>query len=210
MASESCTAQCIALLRAMPGHPMEPAAAMMYEVGVYRTLSDEQAMSITWNAVRSCRFRPSVAALLEMADKADGRPEPDEAWAMCPMDEAASVVWTEEMRRAFGTARPLILAGDIIAARKAFLDVYKREVQKARLDRRPPEWTPSLGTDAAGREECIREAAKRGRIHDRVVQSLISGLEDDETINRRIAPEVRKMLAAMTVKPMEEDVGSDV
>jgi len=42
----------------------------------------------------------------------DGRPDADEAWAMMPQDELASVVWTDEMAKAWGIVMPLLEAGD--------------------------------------------------------------------------------------------------
>ncbi len=42
----------------------------------------------------------------------DGRPGPEEAWALVPKDEETSVVMTEEMAAAAGAARPLIEGGD--------------------------------------------------------------------------------------------------
>ena len=111
---------------------------------------------------RELKGRLTLAAILERLD--DGRPGANEAWAMIPQDESGSVVWTEEMATAFGAAHPLLAAGQIIAARQTFLEVYERECATARAMLRPPKWTPSLGHDAGQRVRALEAAARLGRI----------------------------------------------
>lgn len=117
-------------------------------------------------ALRKCRRelkgRLTLAAIIERLD--DGRPGPEEAWAMMPFDEATSVVWTEEMAQAFGIVGPLVEAGDKIAARMAFREAYGRMVATAREERKPAKWTPSLGHDPRGRESVVTEAVRLGRL----------------------------------------------
>src|SRR5262245_18509616 len=84
-------------------------------------------------ALRRCRrecSRLTLAVVLERID--DGRPLVEEAFAMLPRTEAESVVWTEEMRQAFGSARALFAARDHVAARMAFKERYVQLVQRAR------------------------------------------------------------------------------
>lgn len=119
------------------------------------------------NAIRRARRevpRLTLNAVIDRVELGDGHPGPDEAWAMCPATEADSVVWTEQMSRAFFVAQPLLDRGDRIGARMAFKDAYAREVEQARLARAPIKWTPSLGTDAEKREQAIAIAVERGRI----------------------------------------------
>lgn len=117
-------------------------------------------------AMRRCRRvlngRLTLAAIIEHIDNLDGRPGPDEAWAMLAHDERATCVWTEEMQAAFRASAPLLFEGDRIAARMAFKEAYEREVGKARSEQRPVAWSVSLGWDKAGREGPIREAVERG------------------------------------------------
>lgn len=116
--------------------------------------------------LRRCRRehggRLTLAAIIERID--DGRPGPEEAWGMLPRDESESVVWTDEMRQAFGAAGPLLANDEIIPARMAFLESYKRAVREAREDGRPVHWELSPGHDAAGRDRVLIEAAERGRL----------------------------------------------
>jgi hypothetical protein len=114
-------------------------------------------------ALRRCRRE--VRGKLTVADVVgrleDGRPTPDEAWAMLPHDERQSVVWTDEMARAWGIAAQL---EDRVAARMAFLSAYRRLVQEARDAATAVTWTPSFGHDPLGRERAIELAVEQGRI----------------------------------------------
>lgn len=95
---------------------------------------------------------------------ADGRPGAEEAWAMIPRDEMGSVVWTEEMREAYGVAAPLIAENEPITARMAFLERYRALVQAARDAGVPVRWTASLGYDTRGRERVLLEAVEQGKL----------------------------------------------
>ena len=118
------------------------------------------------DALRRCRRE--VRGVLTVQDVVsrinDGRPGPQEAWAMIPQDEAGSVVWTDEMAAAYGVAAPLLAEGDKVAARMAFLEAYARSVAQARDAKLPVNWTPSLGTDVHGREVALRVAVGAGRL----------------------------------------------
>lgn len=126
-------------------------------------------------ALARCRRelnRPmAIADVIARLD--DGRPGPEEAWAMLPKDEADSVVWTREMAEAFGVANPLIQSGDVIQARMAFVEVYRKLCQQARDARADVRWEPSLGHDQAGREAVLLEAAEKGRLTAQHVAGLL-------------------------------------
>lgn len=114
------------------------------------------------------KCRREVRGLLTVQDVVsridDGRPGADEAWSMMPFDERQSVVWSEEMAQAFGICGPLLSQGDKVAARMAFKDAYTRLVAEARDERRPVNWSPSLGHDPRGRDAAIEEAVRKGRL----------------------------------------------
>lgn len=101
----------------------------------------------------------TLAAVLERIE--DGRPGPEEAWALLPRDESQTVVWTTEMRTAWGIAREL---DDSIAARMAFKEAYSRIVAEARAERKPVAWQASLGQDKDGREPVLQQAIAQGRL----------------------------------------------
>ena len=56
---------------------------------------------------RELKARLTLGAVLERIEEQDGRPGADEAWAIAlgALDEADTVVWTDEMAEAFAIAR---------------------------------------------------------------------------------------------------------
>lgn len=118
------------------------------------------------NALARCR--KEVRGFLTIADVIsridDGRPGPEEAWAMMPMEDGKSVVWSDEMAAAFGVALPLIEEGETVPARMAFKETYTRLVAEARDKRSPVRWTPSLGTHEPDRRAVLMDAVHKGRM----------------------------------------------
>ncbi len=132
---------------------------------------EPQVMAALTRCRREVRNRLTLADIIARLD--DGRPGPDEAWAMIPRSEAETVVWTDEMAQAHGMALPLLEAGDQVAARMAFREAYARLVTQARADRVPVRWMPSLGHDRDGREQPLREAVHLGRLQSDAVAKLL-------------------------------------
>jgi hypothetical protein len=132
----------------LTGTELTPAAirAMLTDLSGY---APDQVLAALARCRRELKGRLTLAAIIDRLD--DGRPGPQEAWAMIPTDEQDSVVWTDEMAEAYGLAAPLLADGDRIAARMAFLEAYQAAVHRARAERRPPRWFPSLGMDPRGR-----------------------------------------------------------
>ena len=152
---------------------------------------------------RELKGRLTLAAILERLD--DGRPGANEAWAMIPQDERGSVVWTDEMALAFGAAQPLLAAGQIIAARQTFVEVYDRECATARAECRPPKWTPSLGHDPGQRTRALETAVRLGRLSQTHAAALLPAPDRQAgnvaMLELKRAPmpdDVRKQLAAFT------------
>lgn len=170
-------------------------------IEVYGTQLSATSMELWWNvlaafplaAVRAAlsahlrdphagRFAPKPADVVGHLTAMDGRPGAEEAWSMIPRDESASVVWTEEMAQAFGVAGPLLVEGDAIAARMAFLERYRALVQRARDAGTLVRWIPSLGHDQAGREGALMEAVERGRLTAQHVRGLLSQRSSDHAL----------------------------
>lgn len=118
-----------------------------------------EALSRCRKEVRGALTLHDVVSRLE-----DGRPGPEEAWAMIPMSEADTAVWTTEASQAFGVAIGLLDAGDKVAARMAFKETYTRLVQQARLNGKPTNWHVTLGHDPRARDSVLVAAVEAGRI----------------------------------------------
>jgi hypothetical protein len=112
------------------------------------------------------RFAPTAADVIAQIEAArtDGRPGADEAWAMAPMAETDTVVWTTEMAEAFGIASPLLQAGDKAGARFAFREAYERLVATAKRQGKRAQWVPSLGSDLAKRKQVLTAAVQQGKL----------------------------------------------
>lgn len=148
---------------------------------------EHQVLGALVRCRRELTGRLTLAEVLKRLD--DGRPGPEEAWAMIPKDEATSVVWSEEMRRAYAIARPLILADDLVAARMSFIEAYRKEVQASRDAGLALRWEPSLGHDPYGREAALLDAVERGRLtHEHAVALL--------PYRDGVAPAIERLLKA--------------
>lgn len=112
------------------------------------------------------KFAPTPADLIAQIDAGvpDGRPGADEAWAMMPMGEEQTVVWTSEMAEAFGICAPLVKAGDKVGARMAFREAYERIVALAKREGKLPKWEVSLGSDVQLRKQALTKAVEQGRL----------------------------------------------
>jgi hypothetical protein len=151
------------------------------------------------------RCRREVKGMLTIQDVItridDGRPGAEEAWAQMPFDESQSVVWTDEMCRAFGVARGLLEEGDKVAARMAFKEAYTRMVGESRDLGRPVVWTPSLGYDKNGHAAELSEAVSLGRLSYEHAESICFGLpRPSATITHLEAPKTFAQLAGMAAK----------
>lgn len=161
-------------------------------------------------ALARCRreLRKGAFTLSEVLTRIDdGRPEPDVAWGMLTWKEDASIALTTEMERAQGVAWALYHSGDKTAARMAFRAEYQRLVAEARAERRPPEWTVSLGTDPAGRAPAIEAARSAARISGKRAPAALPSADraalpgDDCGDLVPMPPEVRERLERLLRGP---------
>lgn len=178
--------ECLKAMSEIYGRPMSPAAAVMMakDLGHF---PEEQVLKALEECRRQLRYFPTIAEIFNRIKCLDGRPGVEEAWSMIPKDEAASVVWTEEMAGAFAAAGPLLHDGDHIAARMAFKEVYEREVEAARNEGRPAKWTATLGHDKAGRARALIEAQTKGRLSLEDVKRIMPEIEDFSVGQKRTA-----------------------
>lgn len=154
----------------------EPAARMFVsDLAAYPEQAVIKALARCRKEVRGILTVQDVVSRLD-----DGRPGPDEAWALMPRDEAQSVVWTDEMAQAFDTARHMLAAGDKVAARLAFRENYIRLVNEARDAGKPVNWMASLGHDPNGRDVVLAEAVAAGRLPLEYARQFAPALPDIE------------------------------
>lgn len=170
----------------------EPAARVMAaDLSAY---PESQVMKALTRCRRELKGRLTIADVITRLD--DGRPGVEEAWAMIPRDEAATVVWTDEMAKAWGVARPLLEMGEDVAARMAFKEHYGAAVQRARDERKPVCWMASLGHDAHGRASALLAAVQEGKLLAEQVTHLLPYHDSPETLALLGAVETKLLAAA--------------
>lgn len=121
-------------------------------------------------ALKKCRAevrgRLTLSDVVNRVNSQDGRPGRDEAWsiALQSADERDTVVWTAEIMTAYDAARPILMAGDKVGARMAFISAYDRLVQSAREALRPAHWIASFGWDGERRQLALESAVRLERL----------------------------------------------
>lgn len=143
---------------------------------------ENQVLKALERCRKELKGRLRISDVIDRID--DGRPGHEEAWAMIPKNESASVVWTREMAESFGIALGLIDDGDHVAARMAFIETYKSKCTDARNNGVPVSWEPSLGHDRNGRESVLMDAVEKGRLTHSNALSLLPYHEQTEFGNK--------------------------
>lgn len=150
---------------------------------------------------RRCKFPVRLPHILEQLEAQDGRPDPEQAWAICPTSEEQSVVWTEDVALAFGTVRAM---GDSVAARMAFKEAYVAEVRNARRAHLPVRWKVSLGFDKADRVRAVAQAVTQGKMLTEHALQLIGDQENElllalpPQVTKALPGEVRRDISKLT------------
>jgi len=86
--------------------------------------------------MRTCKFPPQLSEILDLARTAKW-PSPEAAWNMAPKSEAESAWMCQETATALAACQDSIDRGDLIGARKAFLETYTAELRHVRGE---PQW----------------------------------------------------------------------
>lgn len=168
---------CYALLARGGAMPSATAKAMFFRaLDAYPLSAVRSAFDAHVKDPQRGRFAPTPADLvaqLEGMVADDGRPGPEEAWALVARarDESETVVWSEEMAQAWKVSSSIMEMGDEVGARMAFKESYIRHVQDARALRKPVVWSASLGHDPSKRAIALTRAEAMGLIaHDDVLR----------------------------------------
>lgn len=114
--------------------------------------------------VRKSEFMPKPADLIKLMGGAGNHLSPDEAWsiAILASDETNTVVWTNEIAKAWSQAEIVYCNGDKIGARRTFIEAYERLVNESMMYCRPIEFFVSLGNDKSRRVDAINHAIFTG------------------------------------------------
>lgn len=161
----------------------------------------EYPLQVTLDALkavrRECKGRLALADILKRVQTADGHPGPNEAWAiaMRSNDEAATVVWTDEIAQAMSVASPILETRDTVGARVAFIEAYERIIKQAREAGKRPGWYASIGHDPMLRDQALKDAVDAGRLLPAHVNGLLPAPVSKQ------AQEVAGLLTGSTSRP---------
>lgn len=126
-------------------------------------------------ALSRCQDELKKMAFADILDRIPGgHPGPEVAWATIARamnNENLTLVWTDQMREAYGVASQL--SDDPVQARMAFKEQYQESVKQARQAGLKPRWTVSLGHDPKGREGALLEAVSKGQIAYDYAKTLV-------------------------------------
>lgn len=131
------------------------------------------------------QFMPTTGAIRAMLPDPLGHPTPEEAWNRLPKSEHEAGYVTSQMMQAFGACRDSIERGDIVGARMAFLEAYKRFVSEARVlgQRANFFYSGATGGEFEQRrqlqEKQTLEAAERGWLSRDQAQQILIGIAHD-------------------------------
>ena len=145
------------------GHEVRPAAAMLMADDL-----SKYPLDALRKALARCRAeltgRLTPKAILDRLQDGGAWLTANEAWAVAlpAYDEAATVVWTDEIAKAWAIALPIMRLGDKVGARMAFIPAYERLIQVAREAGKPAHWFPCIGWDAGMREHAVEKARTAG------------------------------------------------
>lgn len=145
------------------GHQITLNAALM----MCQDLS-EYAFNDVMIALTRCRKevngKLTLKAIVDLLAPAGGWLSANEAWAQAlpAQDEANTMVWTVETRKAWFIALPILESGDKIGARMAFIEAYNREVAQAKAAGGLPQIEVSRGDRADLYELVVSQAQTSG------------------------------------------------
>ena len=116
----------------------------------------------TW--VRKSEFMPKPADLINLMGGPNNHLSPDEAWAIAILasDETNTLVWTNEIAKAWAQAEIVYRNGDKIGARRTFIEAYERLVNESMMNGKSVEVFVSPGSDKLKRTDAINHAVFTG------------------------------------------------
>lgn len=182
------------------GHELRPAAAVLMADDLASYPFDEIR-----RALARCRAelhgKLTLAAIIDRLPSANAHLLPNEAWALAlrSLDEQETVVWTPEIARALGVAKPVLSGGDQVGGRMAFLAAYERELEAAKAEGRQPQWQVSLGHDQQRREIVLNEAVSAGKLPAPKVAHLLTPPEkpltqEGQRQRKRMVSQLREII----------------
>lgn len=152
-------------------------------------------------------FTPSPAHIIAQIDKRRTVlwVSADEAWSMAPKIEGMPALMTTEMAAALAAAAPLLADGDKVAARMAFKACYDRLIDRAKLERRPPQFFVSPGGSYEDQQAVVEEGVRKGLLPAPAPQPVLVL----ETTPRGPRPDLKALLLSLKPKDIPPPEAKD-
>lgn len=134
-------------------------------------------------------FAPTIAQLIKLITK---HPTAEEAWNAIPKNEETGGMVSTEMMTAYIACENSMLRNDMIAARMAFLEVYKREVALSIAKHEEPKFSysaPNLGPPEhriRQKQNAIESAKALGWITNERAQLMLEHTEQQDFSVQRL------------------------
>lgn len=186
-----------------PAKIISPAAKAMFFTDLQRYPLDliEAALAAHRLDPERGRFTPKPADIAAQIERR--RPlqwlGADEAWSTVPKIEGEPGILNDVTAQALAVAAPLLAEGDDTAARMAFKACYNRLVERAKLDRRNPQYFLSPGGTYEEQQAIIAEGVRQGLLTHQAAPD-VPALPAPAGMDR-----VRAMLSTFTVKAIPHD-----
>lgn len=148
----------------------------------------ELLISAIGKHVQTARFAPTPSDIIGLLEQGNQHLGADEAWAIAlvSMNEAETVVVTDEIMQARAIALDVYNSGDVLGARMAFRSAYDRIIAHAG----PPNWMVSLGFDAEKRSTAVQNAVAMGRLPNDMAAKYLPKPKDGGPIGRWLTGKV--------------------
>lgn len=177
-----------------------PAVVIPTVVKALEVYSTEAILEAIEAVVLAGTGRMTLGVLVERLNAADGRPSPEEAWAIAVSthgNEAITVTWTAETAQAWAeVGQSLMDSGDRFNASRGFISKYTELVQAARRNRIPVQWIICQGWDKELRHQAIQQAVAAGRITRQYAAMIHPRNQDAGPVVAAIAQVVTPLIAS--------------
>lgn len=159
-------------------------------------------------------FAPVPAGIAKRCKLMDGRPGPEEAWALAltSRDQEDTIVWTQECAEAYALASPIMALGDEVGARMAFKEAYVRMVTEARAATRPAVWQVSVGWDKNRCRDVITNAQKAGLLPAPQAAALLPYVPREKPegmVGNEAVEKIKQMLAESAAKQEQQRLAAE-
>ena len=121
-----------AMAASASGKPVAPETLDLWFRLLEHCSMSEVTQAITRH-VRQSKFPPTPHDILEIVSERLGYPSPEEAWNRLPKDERDGGYVNQQMMDGLSACSDSLERGDMIGARMAFIESYKKSVSTAKM-----------------------------------------------------------------------------